>query len=86
MSVSRGTEGRRPAVRTIAANIFDAREAAGVTRKAMARTLGVTASTLWRKETGGTEFKASELLTIAQVCGVDVGRLLAGEAAAVNAQ
>jgi transcriptional regulator with XRE-family HTH domain len=64
-------------VQAIAENVFTAREAAGVTRKAMAHALGVTATTLWRKETGGTEFKASELIAIASVCGVDVGRLLA---------
>jgi transcriptional regulator with XRE-family HTH domain len=86
MNVARGTGDRRAAVCSIATNVFDAREAAGVTRKAMARALGVTSSTLWRKETGGTEFKASELVTIATACGVDVGRLLlvAVEAAAVK--
>ena len=80
MNVARGTEDRDVIVRTIAANILDVREAAGVTRKAMARTLGVTATTLWCKETGGTEFKASELVTIATVCGVDVSRLMTVEA------
>lgn len=84
MNVARGTEDRRASVRSIAGNVFDAREAAGVTRKAMARALGVTTSTLWRKETGGTEFKASELVAIATSCCVDVGRLLAVEAAAVK--
>ena len=80
MNVTRGTEDRCIAVRAIADNVFNAREAAGVTRKAMARTLGITTSTLWRKETGGTELKASELVEIARVCGVDVCRLLAVEA------
>ena len=50
----------------------------------MARALGVTATTLWRKETGGTVFKASELVAIAKVCGVDVGRLLAANAQDVD--
>ena len=77
MNVARGTEQRAFAVHAIAGNVFDAREAAGITRKVMAQALGVTATTLWRKETGGTEFKASELVAIATVCGVDIGRLLA---------
>jgi transcriptional regulator with XRE-family HTH domain len=50
----------------------------------MARALGVTTSTLWRKETGGTEFKASELVAIAKAYGVDVSRLMVIEAAAVK--
>jgi len=79
MNVARGTEDGCIAVRTIAENVLGAREAAGVTRKAMAKVLGVTTTTLWRKETGGTEFKASELVAIARVCGADVGRLLAVE-------
>ena len=73
MNVARGTEDRSIAIRTIAGNVFDAREAAGVTRKAMARALGVTVSTLWRKEVGISEFK----VTIAKVCGIDVSRLMA---------
>jgi transcriptional regulator with XRE-family HTH domain len=84
MNVARGTGDRRAAVRSIATNVFDAREAAGVTRKSMARALGVTTSTLWRKETGGTEFKASELVAIAKAYGVDVSRLMVVEAAAVK--
>jgi transcriptional regulator with XRE-family HTH domain len=80
MNVARGTEQRRAAVQSIAENVLDAREAAGVTRKAMAQSLGVTATTLWRKETGGTEFKGSELVAIAKACGVDVRQLLAVEA------
>ena len=84
MNIARGTEERDSVVRSIAGNVFDAREAAGVTRKAMARAVGVTASTLWRKETGGTEFKASELVAIAKVCAVDVERLLAGNAGGVD--
>jgi transcriptional regulator with XRE-family HTH domain len=84
MNVARGTEDRSAAVRSIAENVLDARAGAGVTRKAMARALGVTTSTLWRKETGGTEFKASELVAIATACGVDVARLMAVEAAAVK--
>jgi transcriptional regulator with XRE-family HTH domain len=70
---------RPTTVRTVADNVFDAREAVRVTRKVMARLLGITATTLWRKETGGTEFKATELVAIAKVCGVDVGELLAVE-------
>lgn len=61
MNVARGPDERAGAVQAIASRVFAAREAAGVTRKAMAHTLGITVSTLWRKETGGTEFKGSEL-------------------------
>ena len=84
INVFRGTEQHRAAVHAIAAKIFDARLAAGITRKTMARRLGLITSTLWRKETGGTEFKASELVAIAKVCGVDVGRLLAANAQDVD--
>jgi transcriptional regulator with XRE-family HTH domain len=74
MNVARGTQTRRAAVVAIAANVLEAREAARVTRKTMAKALGITVSTLWRKETGGTEFKAPELVATAKVCDVDVGR------------
>ena len=78
MNVVRGTDSHHQlTVLAIADNVFRARQAARVTRKSMASAVGVTATTLWRKEAGGTEFKASELVAIAKMCRVDVGQLLA---------
>ena len=84
MNVIRGTVEGRTVVEVIAGNVIAVREACRVTRKEMAKALGITASTLWRKETAGTEFKGSELIAIAGRCGVDVSRLLRVPAATDN--
>ena len=67
---------------TIGSRITKAREKADKTKHALAIAVGCYPATLASWETGRVEPRATDVVAIAEACGVDAGWLLTGQGAA----